>query len=476
MPPLKVDLLGGEAERKARKTTAVIAVVFAVAVGLLSAVGAGASYRAAKSGTDLLTEVGNLPIISDIRRLAWGGGVGGGFKTPDDRLTFLIMGIGGPGHAGSQLSDTILLATLDLKTKEVGMLSIPRDLAFPLGGSQFIKINAVNAYAEQSNPGHGAREAADAFEDLLGIRIDHVIKIDFNAFVELIDAVGGIDVNVERSFVDYEYPTEDDRWQTISFEEGEQHMDGETALKYVRSRHGSNGEGSDFARSRRQQIVMLAVKDKLLSLGTATNPSRIIKLYEAVSSNIQTDLTPWEAIKLAPLAKEFSPEHITMHVLTNAPDGELVSSSVNDAYMLFPRDRDWSEIREIAQHPFSTKEEMETEIEPDEPVSVELRNGTTITGFASRISTKLKQEGYVVNNIGNASERGYDKTVIYDLTKGERSEQVSALAGMLDGTVATSLPAWSATSAEGIHRPTDNETDILIILGSESYDLVNPNR
>lgn len=473
--PLKVNLLGGEAEQKARKTTAIIAVVFAVSVGLLAAIGAGASYRAASRGTGVLYEVGNLPILSSIRSLAWGSDNRDIFSTPDDRLTFLVFGVGGSGHHGPELTDTILLTSVDLKTQSIGIMSIPRDLAFPLGGGRFIKINAVNAYAEQSHPGRGAREAADAYEELLDVRIDHVVKIDFKAFVEFIDALGGIDVNVERTFVDREYPTYDDKWQVVSFKAGEQHMDGDTSLKYVRSRHGSNGEGSDFARSRRQQIVLLAVKEKLLSRGTLMRPDKLIKLYESIASNVQTDLTAWEIIKLAPLAKNLSKENVTMHVLSNAVDGQLVNGNVNGAYMLFPRERDWSEIRSIAQNPFASDEELEAVQAPAKKVAIEIRNGTNITGFASRMSQHLKESGYVVQGIGNASKRGYEKTVIYDLTDGARGDELAKLKSMLQANVSASLPSWAGTSTSNAeeHRPTDSEhTDFLIVLGDASYSLI----
>jgi LCP family protein required for cell wall assembly len=473
--PLKVDFLGGEAEKRARRTTAIIAVVFAVSVGLLAAIGAGASYRAAARGTNVLYEVGNLPILSEIRRLAWVWEDRDPLQTPDDRLTFLIFGVGGPGHSGPELTDTILLASIDLKEKRIGILSIPRDLAFPLGGGRFIKINAVNAYAEQANPGRGAREAADAFEELLNVRIDHVVKVDFKAFVEFIDALGGIDVNVERSFVDREYPTADDRWQVVSFEAGEQHMDGDTALKYVRSRHGTNGEGSDFARARRQQIVMLAVKEKLLSRGTLANPNRLIKLYESVASNVQTDLTPWVMLKLAPLAADLGKDNVTMHVLSNAADGELVNGNVNGAYMLFPRQQDWSEIRALAQNPLATPEQIKEEQKPARKVSVEIRNGTNIAGFASRMSRQLEQRGYAINEIGNAVSRGYERTVIYDLTDGSLPNELAALKTLLHANVSPSLPSWAGTSTNGTgeQEPKSGEqTDFLIVLGESSYDLI----
>ncbi len=464
---IKVDLLGGEAERKARQTTAFIAVIFAVSVGILAAVGAGASYRAATHGTSVLDEMGNLPIIADIRRLAWGEpSAGAGNAIADDRLTFLIMGVGGTGHSGPELADTILIATADLKTNRIGIMSVPRDLAYPLGGGKFIKINAVNAYAEQSNPGQGARETADAFEELFDITIDHAIKINFNAFVDLVDAIDGIDVNVERGFTDNEYPTEDDKWQTVSFKAGEQNMNGDQALIYARSRHGNNGEGSDFARSRRQQIIMLAVKDKLLSMGTLTNPSKVTKLYQAIASNIQTDLTPWDMIKLAPLAKSFSSDRVTMRVLTNAADGELASQMVNGAYMLFPKEPDWSEIQMIAQHPFG--EEAEEVKQGVTPIRLEVRNGTNVTGLASRASQNLRSKGYLIETVGNAARRDYAQTTIIDLTHGAKAEDLEKLRSALKASVATTTPSWAtSTTTQNEQSPADeNQTDFLVILGT----------
>ncbi len=473
--PIKVDLLGGEAERHARRTTAIIAVAFAVAVGLLAAVGAGASYRAVQHGTSVLDEVGNLPIISEIRRLAWGDSTDA-LKTPDNRMTFLLLGVGGAGHDGPELTDTILLATIDMSTKRIGLLSIPRDLAYPLGGGKFVKINSVNSYAEQAHPGSGARETANALSDLFGVRIDHVVKVDFKAFQELVDAVGGVDVTVARSFVDREYPTDDFKYQTVSFDAGPQHMDGTTALEFVRSRHGSDGEGSDFARAARQQLVILALKEKLLSKGTLANPSKLLKLYEALASNIQTDLTAWDAMKLAPLAGSFSADHITTHVLTNdAKTGELVSDTVNGSYLLFPRDQDWSTIRAIAANPFETPEERTaTEQQKKTPASIEVRNGTTIPGFASRLADALKAHGYAVDTIGNATGRGYEKTVIYDLTNGKRNDDLATLKNLLNANVATSLPDWLSPTGtpSGESKPADpDHTDFLVILGTSSSKL-----
>ncbi len=474
---LKVDFLGGEAERQARHTTARLAVVFAVVVGVFAAIGAGASYRAASHGTTVFEEVGNLPVISDIRRLAWGES--GDAGTPDDRLTFLLLGVGGEGHAGSNLTDTMLIVTADLKEQRIGIVSIPRDMAFPLGGGRFMKINAVHAYAEQAHPGEGAKETAKAIEDLLSIRIDHVVRVDFEGFESFIDALGGVDITVEQAFTDVEYPTEDDKWQTVKFEAGQQHMSGARALIYVRSRHGNNGEAGDFARSRRQQILMLAIKDRLLSHGVISNPQRVMKLYEAAAKNVQTDLSPWDLVKLAPLAQEFSPEKITTIVLTDGPQGELVPANVDGTFMLFPRQQDWSDIREIAADPFKTKEERLKEVRPTSPISIEVKNGTTVTGFAGQVADRLAAIGYQIGNVGNAAFRGYEHTVIYDLTNGAKSPELARLKQMLDANISTATISTSSSSRSIIGEGLTKEsiaatgTDFLIILGESTRGIVD---
>lgn len=481
--PIKVDFLGGESERRARRTTAWMAVVFALAVGLFAAVGAGASYRAATHGTTVFEEVGNLPVIADIRRLAWGEG--SGTADTDNRITFLLLGVGGEGHAGSNLTDTMLLATADLTEKKVGIVSIPRDLAFPLDGGRFMKINAVHAYAEQAHPGEGAKETAKAVGDLLSVHIDHVIRVDFHGFEAFIDALDGIDVDVERAFTDLEYPTEDDKWQTLTFEKGKQHMDGARALQYARSRHGNNGEGGDFARSHRQQIVMLAIKEKLLSKGTFTNPQRLLKLYQTVANNVQTDLSPFDLVKLAPLAQDFSQDRVVLNVLTDGPEGELIPGNVEGAFMLFPRKQDWSELREIAQEPFTTREQRLEAAKPAGTVRVEVRNGTNVTGFASQVAERLGKVGYKVAGTGNAAFRGYERTVIFDLTNGAKPQELVRLKRMLDANVSANIPAWvtAATSGqaggsvfgEGLTKEnlSATSTDFLIVLGESTRGIVD---
>jgi len=464
-PPLHINFVDQSTERRARRQTYLVAVVFVLVVAVIAAIGANASYRAANRGTTILSEIQHVPGIAGVRRLVLGTDTE---KSPVQKTAFtlLLLGVGGDGHNGPQLTDTILLASVDLKEKRIAMVSIPRDMAYPLGGGQFEKINSVNAYAEEAHPGEGAVRTAEAFSKLLETPIDHVIRVDFRGFAKFIDAIGGVEIDVPQGFTDPQFPTTDDKWMTVSFKKGVQRMDGATALTYVRSRHGNNGEGSDFARSRRQQLVLLAVRKKLLSIGTLGNPTKIAEIYAVLSKHIQTDLSPWDILTLAPRAADLSMEKVTTHVLTDAPDGELVSATVNGAYMLFPRKQDWSEIRTIAQNPFAMRQATTTAVvAPVEIAQIEIKNGTARTGFAAQIAASLEKQGFEVGAFGNAVQRGYERTVIYDLTGGKKPTSLARLRKLLDASV-----SFSHTLVT--EKVLSNNTDFLVILGEASYSMV----
>lgn len=475
---LQTNFLVGQDEQRSRKQTVIMAVLFAIVVGLFAAFGAYASYRLVSNDDHPLPTawqlLQNLPGMSQ-------------FIGPDpnatstteiagkERMNILLLGVGGEGHDGGQLTDTIILASIDLQQKKVALLSIPRDLAYPLGGGRFEKINSVQAYLERDYPGEGAVRTAQAFATLLEMPIDHVVKIDFNGFADFIDALGGVDLEVERSFVDPQYPTQDDGWMMISFKKGPQHMDGKTALRYARSRHGNNGEGSDFARSRRQQLLIIAIREKLLRLDTLGDPRKLAALYSAITNHLQSDLSPWEAMKIAPIFKDFSKENLSMHVLDDQPGHELVSANVNGAFMLFPRKPDWSEIREIAQHPFAATSTVSAPNPQPivEKTRVEIRNGTQRTGFASQIAAMVERNGFEVKNFGNAVRRGYDETIVYDLTAGRKQAELRKLQRLLNASVSLSPPTDDNTKdATPPEKAANTDTDFLIILGEASYPLL----
>jgi LCP family protein required for cell wall assembly len=167
-------------------------------------------------------------------------------------------------------------------------MSIPRDLHVEIDpGSQWYKrINSVYSTYEQKGEGKGLERLREVVTEVTGHEIQYHAMIGYKGFVELIDTLGGIEVNVENSFTDYAYP-DGIGYKTVSFQEGPQVMDGETALEYSRSRHSmQNNEGTDFARARRQQNVLTAATDKVIS-SSLLNPQSLMNLFNVVQNNVK---------------------------------------------------------------------------------------------------------------------------------------------------------------------------------------------
>lgn len=406
----------------------------------------------------------------------------------DDRINFLLLGVGGAGHDGPELSDTIMFASYRPSTNDIGLLSIPRDLAVPIPGYGYQKINSINAYAEMEDPGSGPEWTSDVIGDLLNQEIHYFVKVDFDGFVDLIDAIDGIDLYVDRSFTDDQYPTEDSLLQTISFEQGWAHMDGDMALQYVRSRHGNNGEGSDFARAQRQQKILLAVKDELLSASTFLNPAKLNNLVETFQDNVETNMSFWELMKIVRYIPDIDTEHIHTAVLDSDVNSPLYSTTINGAYVLLPKKDDWTTIEQMAANIFDNADnatvsaDSTSVAQTNESASstiIEIQNGTGMTGLAYQTSQMLSGTNFSVASIGNADSQDYETTIIYDLTGGEKPTELEILKNFLEADVAMTTSGW-IFSETVIPRELTIDTpeqageniDFLIILGQNATNLV----
>lgn len=220
-------------------------------------------------------------------------------RSDNNFTNILLMGIGGQGHAGSDLTDSMLLVSFNHLKNTATIVPIPRDIWVP---SMKAKINTAYHYGNESRPGGGLDLAKSAVSETMGLPLHYAITLDFQGFVKAIDAVGGVDVEIENTFDDYKYPIpgketvepESDRYEHIHFEAGTAHMDGQTALKFARSRHAEGDEGTDFARGARQQKIILAFRNKVLSLGTIFNTEIMTSLKNSVSDSVNTDITDTE--------------------------------------------------------------------------------------------------------------------------------------------------------------------------------------
>ncbi|MBX3070248.1 MAG: LCP family protein [Thermomicrobiales bacterium] len=228
-----------------------------------------------------------------------------------DSLLIMVLGVDRRPDGGDQNADVIIIARLDLIDKTLTGVSIPRDLLVEIPGEGEGKINgAYNAGVlnNPDDPAAGVAKVRDTLESLFGLRIDGYVLVDFSGFESIVDALGGIDVVVPYEIVDTKYPTEDYGEQTITFAAGPQHMDGDQALKYVRTRHAD----SDDARRQRQIDVIGAILKQGRSLSSIT---RADDLIVSAAETIQTSFTLEEQLTLARLAMQMSPDNVAITTL-----------------------------------------------------------------------------------------------------------------------------------------------------------------
>jgi len=300
-------------------------------------------------------------VLPQLGRLSFWGGIAKFFFHQDkilkgelsDRINFLILGMGGAEHEGPYLTDTIILASLKPNQKRVALISIPRDLYVPSEDFGWQKINTINALG-MAKKKDGILASKKIVENLFEIPIHYWIRIDFQGLAKIIDSLGGVEIEVEKGFIDNLYPAPGFKYQTIVFEKGKQIMNGERVLQYVRSRHGTNGENSDFARMKRQQKVIMAIKNKLEKNGPLSSPNKILELYNFYNKNVTTNLELVEIIKLTKLVKQIPEENIITHTFEIGPEKELISEIANNgAYILKPKSGDFGELAKIVKNIFN---------------------------------------------------------------------------------------------------------------------------
>ncbi|HSX39769.1 MAG TPA: LCP family protein [Candidatus Saccharimonadales bacterium] len=280
-------------------------------------------------------------------------------KETDGRTNILILGSDHRDTLANTgvLTDTMMVASIGKTSNDVVLISLPRDLWVTSPQGNHTKVNAIYEL-------EGADSVVKEVSDVLGIPIHYYALINFNIFEETINTLGGVDVNVETAFTDNQYPIEgkenapeEERYQTIHFDAGIQKMDGPAALKFVRSRHGDNGEGTDFARARRQQKVIMAIKDKMTNLDVLLNPTKLKDLYQSYSKNVDTSLTFADIQAFYLLAKDLKIQSIKSVVLddrSSAVDGGLLyaptdTSLYGGAYVLLPKTGDYGQMHAYVQ-------------------------------------------------------------------------------------------------------------------------------
>mgnify|MGYP001566158685 CR=1 FL=1 len=275
---------------------------------------------------------------------------------------FLILGLRGEGVDSPDLTDSIILISLNQKTQQVSQIGVPRDLWVP---SLQAKINTAYHYGEEASAGSGIKLAEASILETLGQPINYTLVINFNLFKQTIDLVGGIDLNISPGFQDKEYPLPDmeralpvsSRYETITFPEGKNHLDGEMALKFVRSRHSVGDEGTDFARSARQQQVISALKNTLFTKEFLLNKTKLEKLFKLAQDNLSTNIPSSLYPVLARIGLDQDGKSFKNISLSTSPDSNGLSilynppvSKFKGEWVLLPKDNNWNALKQYLQN------------------------------------------------------------------------------------------------------------------------------
>ncbi len=337
----------------------------------------------------------------------------------DGRVNVLLIGVGDASHQAADLADTIQIASLDPLSKDVTLFSVPRDLYIRIPGYGYDRINAAHVYGERDNvKGGGPELLKQTVSQNLGIPIHYFTRLDFSGFRDAVEAVGGVEVVVDETINDYSYPDEStNSYSSFHIEAGQRSLDGDTALKFARSRYTT----SDFDRSKRQQKIMIALKNKALSLGTLTNPVKINSLLNGIGNDIKTDFNVNELVKLAKISKDVTDQKIIRAGLDDSADNYLTGSNIGGAAVMVPKAGDFSEIKKYVRS-----------LMPDgyikkEAASVNVSNGTSKVGIATATADLLKSYGYKIQAITDEEVKNVQKSVITDYTNGAKPYTVKYL-------------------------------------------------
>src|SRR3989344_136968 len=345
----------------------------------------------------------------------------------DGEIRLLLFGIAGGNHDGANLADTMILATVrppktDDEHVEVALFSIPRDLAVNIPGFDIKKINSAYACGEAGDSHLGPELAVRTVEGFLNTTIPYYAVVDFQGYKQAVDHVGGIEVNVEAGFTDAQFPDEKNGYlPPLVFEAGLENMGGARALQYVRSRHGNNNQGSDFARSRRQQIVLKAFQEKVLDLGTLTNLKVLSNLLSDFADHFRTNLEPTELRRLYNLTREIRNED----VLSQTLDGRtgLICDYIapeDGQYLLIhcAGFNDFTAIRAFWRNQF-----VSARLAQENP-TIEIQNTVRGEPLAQYTASLL---GPIILDLtlGNFSgETAYTESIIYDNTGGKKKPSI----------------------------------------------------
>lgn len=443
--------------RKILKWVIRILILIALVVGLYVAIKAIINVGSITQG-DLLGIFQNKPLKQD----------------KNGYTNILIYGTSGTiddqRHEGANLTDTLMVLSINQEKKDAYMVSLPRDLYVDYGAACMAgyegKINAMyecytDGKTDRDSDEKGARALQGKVKEITGLDLQYYAHINWAVVTSAVDAVGGVDVNVQgdgscigssvdaNGVIDYN--------MNVEYNSGKQHMNGDQALRFSRARGAAGGCGlsrGDFDRQANQQKVLVALRTKAASADTLTNVGKVTSLMDAMGQNLRTDFDTSEIRTLMSLGSTISSDKIKSIDLVNPDKPLIVSGNIPGAgstQVPAAGTYDYSEI-----HAFINKTMNSNDISK-EAANVVLLNGSGVTGYAADEQEKLEGMGFTISGIDNAPAGNYQSTEIYQLTDGNKATK-KKLESVYGVKVSTSAPPV----------PVVGETDFVVIFGASS--------
>lgn len=373
-----------------------------------------------------------------------------------ERVNILLLGVDRDPARLEQgeppLSDTMIVVTIDPLTKQVGMLTLPRDLLVTIPGLGDRKINAAYSHGSMRDiTGPGLVQASVEYN--FGIPIHYFAEVDLEGFEQAIDTIGGVTIDVQSPIKDDEYPGEAFNYTRAYFPSGLQHMDGATALRFSRTRHDDN----DFARGNRQQQMLMSLREQAIQLNLITKANQLLK---DLGGTVRTDLSPTETLQLAKLGTEIKGSDIHSYSLLSA------TTEQNDAngYYLIP---EWTAVHGIIKQMIpeaspslspSKESPVRNSDEPDRQASILVQNATNIDGLAGSAADKLQQAGFPNVTAEQSLETGSHPTSLIINYSGTNAtaQRISELLG---------IPARYIEQGD---QSLAGEHDLVVVMGDDT--------
>jgi LCP family protein required for cell wall assembly len=371
----------------------------------------------------------------------------------DGRVNILLLGVGGPGHDGPDLTDTIVILSVDPVNNTATMVSIPRDLWVDMPVNYFGKQQKINAayesgkyhYLGKLDPSNANAQAVEAgfssidtvMKNVAGVNINYHLLVNFQAFRQAVDTVGGVTVNVPTPLVDPTMAWEN-HWNSVLAPAGVQQMDGVKALLYARSRETT----SDFARSERQRQILVALKDKVMTAGTLSNPAKIDGLMNAFGDNMFSDLSTQGATRLASIMKQVGDNKIKSISLTDQGHQLVTTDHVGTASVVRPL----AGLGNYADIQTYVRSQIPDGYIVKEHAPVAVLGATSISAAAT--STLLTSYGYDVVSTAMTTASSVQPIVV-DLSGGKDPYTAHYLETRFGVKAVTSLPAGVTLANSG---------------------------